>query len=117
MPGFPRGGGEGEAGGLDAWADHVSGGRDAYKCYHPRDVQFRFVVGAGDALAPEAPSLNAGAPPRAGPSTRTSPWSASSARTARASASSAGSAIDGRRRPTAAAARRPPSPRSSTRTG
>ncbi|KAH8051822.1 hypothetical protein JL721_11047 [Aureococcus anophagefferens] len=55
MPGFPRGrGDEGEAGGLDA-ADHVSGGRDAYKCYHPRDVQFRFVVGAAT-RAPRASS-------------------------------------------------------------
>ncbi|KAH8059239.1 hypothetical protein JL721_9334 [Aureococcus anophagefferens] len=62
MPGFPRGrGDEGEAGGLDAWADHVSGGRDAYKCYHPRDVQFRFVVGAGDARAPEGVPANVGA--------------------------------------------------------
>ena len=61
-PGFPRGrGDEGEAGGLEAWVAHVSGGRDAYKCYHPRDVQFRFVVGAGDARAPEGVPVNVGA--------------------------------------------------------
>ncbi|KAH8057134.1 hypothetical protein JL722_6775 [Aureococcus anophagefferens] len=52
MPGFGAARRRARPGGL-ARADHVSGGRDAYKCYHPRDVQFRFVVGAGDARAPE----------------------------------------------------------------